>query len=153
MCFGTGHKVGCWLRGRGADGQSWKMLHDVSIQRRAHVQLLERKLPQLVAQLQAMPKVEQVILFGSYAAGRRDPVHRPGSHHRDGFILPGDIPAQVYNRMAAGFALMLAEAVVTYRVGCPLVMRSESDSSTRGPVVPGVTRSGVCREIPGAGML
>ncbi|PWH13426.1 MAG: hypothetical protein DDG58_14190 [Ardenticatenia bacterium] len=45
---------------------------DWAIQRQAHVQLLEQELSRLVAQLQAMPEVHQVILFGSYAAGRRD---------------------------------------------------------------------------------
>jgi predicted nucleotidyltransferase len=33
---------------------------------------LERALDEIVARLAAMPEVERVILFGSYAAGRRD---------------------------------------------------------------------------------
>ena len=41
-------------------------------QRRTYVQALERDLASVVAQLQAMPAVQRVILFGSYAAGRRD---------------------------------------------------------------------------------
>ena len=45
---------------------------DLRAQRQAHVQLLESALSQLTAQLRAMPEVQQVILFGSYAAGRRD---------------------------------------------------------------------------------
>ena len=41
-------------------------------QRQAYVVALERSLDNLVAQLAAMPEVERVILFGSYATGRRD---------------------------------------------------------------------------------
>jgi len=48
------------------------MPDDLRVQRQAHVQLLESALSQLTAQLRAMPEVQQVILFGSYAAGRRD---------------------------------------------------------------------------------
>lgn len=40
--------------------------------RQRHVDALARNLADLVAQLRAMPAVERVILFGSYAAGRRD---------------------------------------------------------------------------------
>jgi predicted nucleotidyltransferase len=42
-------------------------------QRRAeYVEALDHALNRIVAQLAAMPEVERVILFGSYAAGRRD---------------------------------------------------------------------------------
>jgi predicted nucleotidyltransferase len=42
-------------------------------QRRAEYdEALDRALKKIVAQLAAMPEVERVILFGSYAAGRRD---------------------------------------------------------------------------------
>lgn len=44
----------------------------LTARRQAHVHALEQGLSRLVAQLQAMPEVQQVILFGSYAAGRRD---------------------------------------------------------------------------------
>jgi len=40
--------------------------------RQEYIRSLERELDRLVAQLRAMPAVQQVILFGSYAAGRRD---------------------------------------------------------------------------------
>jgi predicted nucleotidyltransferase len=45
---------------------------DLSLARKRHVAALERTLNTLVAQLSAMPTVYRVILFGSYAAGRRD---------------------------------------------------------------------------------
>jgi predicted nucleotidyltransferase len=42
-------------------------------QRRAeYARSLENALSKIVAQLSEMPEVEKVILFGSYAAGRRD---------------------------------------------------------------------------------
>lgn len=42
-------------------------------QRRSeYLQALDESLGRIVSQLRAMPEVEQVILFGSYAAGRRD---------------------------------------------------------------------------------
>jgi predicted nucleotidyltransferase len=42
-------------------------------QRRSeHGEALAHALSRVVSQLAAMPQVEQVILFGSYAAGRRD---------------------------------------------------------------------------------
>jgi predicted nucleotidyltransferase len=42
-------------------------------QRRAeYAEALDRALSKIVAHLANMPEVEQVILFGSYAAGRRD---------------------------------------------------------------------------------
>lgn len=44
----------------------------LSLARERHLAALERTLNTLVAQLSAMPAVHQVILFGSYAAGRRD---------------------------------------------------------------------------------
>ena len=45
----------------------------VLTQRRAeYAEALERALNVLVTQLAGMPEVERVILFGSYAAGRRD---------------------------------------------------------------------------------
>jgi predicted nucleotidyltransferase len=37
-----------------------------------HCFLLDKSLPRVVRQLREMPAVEKVILFGSYAAGRRD---------------------------------------------------------------------------------
>jgi predicted nucleotidyltransferase len=40
--------------------------------RAVYVVALERALSEVVARLAAMPEVESVILFGSYAAGRRD---------------------------------------------------------------------------------
>ena len=70
----------------------------LDVERRRYVQALERDLASLVAQLKAMPAVHKVILFGSYAAGRRDLftdldvlvvmdseqdfVHRAGDLHR-----------------------------------------------------------------------
>ncbi|MCX7668610.1 MAG: nucleotidyltransferase domain-containing protein [Anaerolineae bacterium] len=44
----------------------------LSSAREHHLAALERNLTDLVAQLRAMPAVHRVILFGSYAAGRRD---------------------------------------------------------------------------------
>lgn len=44
----------------------------LSALRERHIAALERDLAALVAQLQAMPAIRRVILFGSYAAGRRD---------------------------------------------------------------------------------
>jgi predicted nucleotidyltransferase len=44
----------------------------LSIERERYVRALERDLNSLVAQLSDVPEVERVILFGSYAAGRRD---------------------------------------------------------------------------------
>ncbi len=44
----------------------------LSLARERHLAVLEPTLNTLVAQLSAMPAVHQVILFGSYAAGRRD---------------------------------------------------------------------------------
>ncbi|MCX7854251.1 MAG: nucleotidyltransferase domain-containing protein, partial [Caldilineales bacterium] len=44
----------------------------LSVLRERHIAALERDLAALVAQLRAMPAVRRVILFGSYAAGRRD---------------------------------------------------------------------------------
>lgn len=42
-------------------------------QRRAeYAEALDRALNKIMTQLAAMPEVERVILFGSYAAGRRD---------------------------------------------------------------------------------
>ena len=48
------------------------MTTDLDRQRQAYVAALERALDALVDQLAAMPEVERVILFGSYATGRRD---------------------------------------------------------------------------------
>ena len=50
------------------------MSHEgILLQRRAeYAEALDRALDRIVAQLAAMPEVERVILFGSYAAGRRD---------------------------------------------------------------------------------
>lgn len=48
------------------------MTTELDKQRQVYVTALERSLDDLVAQLAAMPEVERVILFGSYAAGRRD---------------------------------------------------------------------------------
>jgi predicted nucleotidyltransferase len=48
-------------------------LEMVLAQRRAeYAEALDRALSKIVAHLANMPEVEQVILFGSYAAGRRD---------------------------------------------------------------------------------
>lgn len=44
----------------------------LSAARQRHTDALARNLVGLVAQLRAMPAVQRVILFGSYAAGRRD---------------------------------------------------------------------------------
>ena len=40
--------------------------------RAEYVEDLQRALDRIVSQLASMPEVERVILFGSYAAGRRD---------------------------------------------------------------------------------
>ncbi|MFQ5812122.1 MAG: nucleotidyltransferase domain-containing protein [Anaerolineae bacterium] len=48
------------------------MTTELDRQRQVYVAALERSLDDVVAQLAAMPEVEQVILFGSYATGRRD---------------------------------------------------------------------------------
>jgi len=45
---------------------------DLATRRAAYAQSLERALADVVAQLRAMPTVHRVILFGSYADGRRD---------------------------------------------------------------------------------
>lgn len=44
----------------------------LSGEREQHVKALENDLNSLVQQLSQMPAVQKVILFGSYAAGRRD---------------------------------------------------------------------------------
>ncbi len=48
------------------------MTTELDRQRQVYVAALERSLDDVVAQLAAMPEVERVILFGSYATGRRD---------------------------------------------------------------------------------
>ena len=48
------------------------MTTELDRQCQAYVTALERALDDLVNQLATMPEVERVILFGSYAAGRRD---------------------------------------------------------------------------------
>jgi len=48
------------------------MTAELDRQRQSYVAALERSLDNLVTQLAAMPEVERVVLFGSYAAGRRD---------------------------------------------------------------------------------
>lgn len=45
---------------------------DLAAMRQAHVAALARGLDDLVAQLRQIPEVCQVVLFGSYARGRRD---------------------------------------------------------------------------------
>lgn len=45
---------------------------ELSSQRQQYVEALERDLCSLVRQLKQMPEVRTVILFGSYASGRRD---------------------------------------------------------------------------------
>ena len=40
--------------------------------RNQHVEALERALAKIVAQFSCLPEVERIVLFGSYAAGRRD---------------------------------------------------------------------------------
>lgn len=49
-------------------------MSDTAVQDRRddHARALERGLDEAVAQLQAMPEVRKVVLFGSYATGRRD---------------------------------------------------------------------------------
>jgi predicted nucleotidyltransferase len=48
------------------------MESDLATMRQAHVAALTSGLDQLVAQLREIPEVRQVVLFGSYAQGRRD---------------------------------------------------------------------------------
>jgi predicted nucleotidyltransferase len=48
------------------------MTTELDKQRQVYVAALERSLDDLVDQLADMPEVERVILFGSYATGRRD---------------------------------------------------------------------------------
>jgi len=45
---------------------------NMSVERRRHVEALEQGLDSLVRQLKAVPEVQKVLLFGSYATGRRD---------------------------------------------------------------------------------
>lgn len=45
---------------------------DLTLERRRYVEALERDLESLVEQLRNIPEVRKVILFGSYAQGRRD---------------------------------------------------------------------------------
>lgn len=45
---------------------------DFSLERKCYVTALERDLESLVYQLRSMPEVHKLILFGSYAKGRRD---------------------------------------------------------------------------------
>lgn len=47
-------------------------VNDIDAARGKHALALERNLISILEQLRAMPKVHKVILFGSYAAGRRD---------------------------------------------------------------------------------
>jgi predicted nucleotidyltransferase len=47
-------------------------MFDLSVQREHYIRALERDLESLVSQLRGMPEVHKVILFGSYAKGRRD---------------------------------------------------------------------------------
>ena len=44
----------------------------LALERERHVQALQVDLQSLVEQLSALPAVRKIILFGSYAAGRRD---------------------------------------------------------------------------------
>jgi len=44
----------------------------LSSARQLHIAALDRDLASVVTQLRAVPAVQRVILFGSYAAGRRD---------------------------------------------------------------------------------
>jgi len=44
----------------------------LSVERQNYAEALERNLASLVRQLRRMPAVQQVILIGSFAAGRRD---------------------------------------------------------------------------------
>jgi predicted nucleotidyltransferase len=48
------------------------MMTELDRQRQVYVAALERSLDDLVDQLADMPEVERVVLFGSYATGRRD---------------------------------------------------------------------------------
>ena len=45
---------------------------DLTLERKRYVEALERDLESLVEQLRNIPEVRKVILFGSYAQGRRD---------------------------------------------------------------------------------
>lgn len=45
---------------------------DLAAMREAHVAALARGLDELVAQLRQIPEVREVMVFGSYARGRRD---------------------------------------------------------------------------------
>jgi predicted nucleotidyltransferase len=47
-------------------------MKDLSAERKRYVDSLEHDLAQLVQQLSRLPNVQRVLLFGSYAAGRRD---------------------------------------------------------------------------------
>jgi predicted nucleotidyltransferase len=54
----------------GLEGMGMEMA--LAQKRAEYAEALERALDKIVAHLASMPEVEQVILFGSYAAGRRD---------------------------------------------------------------------------------
>lgn len=45
---------------------------DLAARRAAYAAALQEALQRILAQLRRMPEVERVILFGSYAAGRKD---------------------------------------------------------------------------------
>lgn len=47
-------------------------MKDLSAERKRYVDSLEHDLTQLVQQLSSLPNVQRVLLFGSYATGRRD---------------------------------------------------------------------------------
>jgi predicted nucleotidyltransferase len=47
-------------------------MKDLSAERKRYVYSLQHDLAQLVQQLSSLPNVQKVLLFGSYAAGRRD---------------------------------------------------------------------------------
>jgi predicted nucleotidyltransferase len=49
-----------------------RMVSTLSAERKHHVRALEHALDSLVGQLSSVPEIQKVILFGSYAAGRRD---------------------------------------------------------------------------------
>lgn len=48
------------------------MTTTLDLERERHVRALEVDLQNLVDQLTALPTVQKIVLFGSYAAGRRD---------------------------------------------------------------------------------
>ncbi len=48
------------------------MATEAPLRQESHTVALERNLLSLVQQLRGMPEVQKIILFGSYAAGRRD---------------------------------------------------------------------------------